>query len=67
MNTHTSHDSIRAVQWLGDRLRLLDQRRLPAEEIWFDSVNADDVTRAIRDLAVRGAPPTATWANWAQR
>ncbi|QDE40119.1 S-methyl-5-thioribose-1-phosphate isomerase [Luteibacter pinisoli] len=64
MNTHTSHDSIRAVQWLGDRLRLLDQRRLPAEEIWFDSVNSDDVTRAIRDLAVRGAPAIGIAAAW---
>ncbi|WP_425492426.1 S-methyl-5-thioribose-1-phosphate isomerase [Luteibacter aegosomaticola] len=60
----TSHDSIRAVQWLGDRLRLLDQRRLPAEEIWFDSVNSDDVTRAIRDLAVRGAPAIGIAAAW---
>ncbi|WP_414675268.1 S-methyl-5-thioribose-1-phosphate isomerase [Luteibacter sp.] len=60
----TSHDSIRAVQWLGDRLRLLDQRRLPAEEIWFDSVNSEDVTRAIRDLAVRGAPAIGIAAAW---
>ncbi|UPG88551.1 S-methyl-5-thioribose-1-phosphate isomerase [Luteibacter aegosomaticola] len=64
MNMTTSHDSIRAVQWLGDRLRLLDQRRLPAEEIWFDSVNSDDVTRAIRDLAVRGAPAIGIAAAW---
>jgi methylthioribose-1-phosphate isomerase len=64
MNMITSHDSIRAVQWLGDRLRLLDQRRLPAEEIWFDSVNSDDVTRAIRDLAVRGAPAIGIAAAW---
>jgi methylthioribose-1-phosphate isomerase len=60
----TSHDSIRAVQWHGDRLRLLDQRRLPAEEIWFDCTTSDDVTRAIRDLAVRGAPAIGIAAAW---
>lgn len=64
MNASTSHDSIRAVQWHGDRLRLLDQRRLPTEERWFDCVNADDVTRAIRDLAVRGAPAIGIAAAW---
>ncbi|SEV97370.1 S-methyl-5-thioribose-1-phosphate isomerase [Luteibacter sp. 329MFSha] len=64
MNALDSHDSIRAVQWHGDRLRLLDQRRLPAEEIWFDCTTADDVTRAIRDLAVRGAPAIGIAAAW---
>jgi methylthioribose-1-phosphate isomerase len=64
MTTNDSHDSIRAVQWQGDRLRLLDQRRLPAEEIWFDCLTADDVTTAIRDLAVRGAPAIGIAAAW---
>jgi len=64
MTTNDSHDSIRAVQWQGDRLRLLDQRRLPTEEIWFDCVSSDDVTRAIRDLAVRGAPAIGIAAAW---
>lgn len=64
MNTNASHDSIRAVQWHGDRLRLLDQRRLPAEELWFDCVSSDDVTVAIRDLAVRGAPAIGIAAAW---
>jgi methylthioribose-1-phosphate isomerase len=64
MNTNASHDSIRAVQWHGDRLRLLDQRRLPAEELWFDCTTPDDVTRAIRDLAVRGAPAIGIAAAW---
>jgi methylthioribose-1-phosphate isomerase len=64
MNTNASHDSIRAVQWHGDRLRLLDQRRLPAEETWIDCLSSDDVTRAIRDLAVRGAPAIGIAAAW---
>jgi len=58
------HDSIRAVQWQGDHLRLLDQRRLPREECWLDCRNATQVTQAIRDLAVRGAPAIGIAAAW---
>lgn len=59
------HDRIRAVQWQGDHLRLLDQRRLPAEESWIACRDADQVTTAIRDLAVRGAPAIGIAAAWA--
>jgi methylthioribose-1-phosphate isomerase len=60
----TSHDSIRAVRWEGDRLRLLDQRRLPLEEEWIECLDADDVAQAIRDLVVRGAPAIGIAAAW---
>lgn len=59
-----SHDTIRAVQWQGDHLRLLDQRLLPREERWIDCRSAADVTQAIRDLAVRGAPAIGIAAAW---
>jgi methylthioribose-1-phosphate isomerase len=39
-----------------DLVRLLDQRRLPAEEIWLELDSSDAVAEAIRELAVRGAP-----------
>jgi methylthioribose-1-phosphate isomerase len=39
-----------------DRVRLLDQKRLPAEEAWLELATADEVAAAIRDLTVRGAP-----------
>ena len=65
MHTVTeTHDSIRAVQWQGDHLRLLDQRRLPHEESWINCRDAAQVTRAIRDLAVRGAPAIGIAAAW---
>jgi methylthioribose-1-phosphate isomerase len=46
------------------RLRLLDQRRLPREEIWLDCASAADVAEAIRSLAVRGAPLIGVAAAW---
>jgi len=60
----TSHDSIRAVIWQGDHLRLLDQRFLPAEEIYVDCRDANAVAAAIRDLVVRGAPAIGIAAAW---
>lgn len=58
------YDRVRAVQWRGDHLRLLDQRLLPQEERWIDCRNASDVTQAIKDLAVRGAPAIGIAAAW---
>jgi methylthioribose-1-phosphate isomerase len=55
MTAETS-PAIRAVEWLGDRLRLLDQTMLPAKELYVEVTNLKEVTRAIRRLAVRGAP-----------
>lgn len=37
-------------------LEVLDQRRLPQQEIWIEIRTVDDMIAAIRDLALRGAP-----------
>ena len=58
------YDHIRAVQWRGDYLRLLDQRRLPADEVWIECRSAEQVTQAIRNLTVRGAPAIGIAAAW---
>jgi len=52
----TSHDGIRAIEWAGDHLRLLDQRALPQRELWLEYRQAHDVAAAISALIVRGAP-----------
>ncbi len=62
--SNETHDSIRAVQWQGDHLRLLDQRLLPGEERWVDCRDAAQVTAAIRELVVRGAPAIGIAAAW---
>ncbi len=50
------HDSIRAMEWRADTLRLLDQRLLPMQEIYLELCDAAGVARAIAEMAVRGAP-----------
>ncbi len=39
-----------------DTLVMLDQRKLPLEEVWLEIKNVEEVADAIRTLTVRGAP-----------
>jgi methylthioribose-1-phosphate isomerase len=45
-----------AIEWRGDCLRLLDQRRLPGSEQYLECYDGAGVANAIREMAVRGAP-----------
>jgi methylthioribose-1-phosphate isomerase len=47
---------ISPVRWGGDRLWLLDQTRLPLEEVERPCATWGEVAEAIRSLVVRGAP-----------
>ncbi len=47
---------ITPLRWTADRLILLDQTRLPTEEIDRECVRWEEVAAAIRTLVVRGAP-----------
>jgi methylthioribose-1-phosphate isomerase len=44
------------IQWRSGRVRLLDQRVLPARVRFLDCRTVDDLIEAIQTLAVRGAP-----------
>jgi methylthioribose-1-phosphate isomerase len=46
----------RIVRLERDRVVLLDQRRLPEEEVELVCASAAEVAEAVRGLAVRGAP-----------
>lgn len=46
---------VRAIEWRGDSLRLIDQRLLPGEESYVDCSDAAEVAEAIHVMAVRGA------------
>ncbi|MFP4080743.1 MAG: S-methyl-5-thioribose-1-phosphate isomerase [Ectothiorhodospira sp.] len=63
--TTDTHDSIRAVQWTGAHLRLLDQRCLPHRTTYVDLDSAGDAAGAIRDMVVRGAPAIGVAAAYA--
>jgi len=48
------------LEWIGDphegHLEMLDQRRLPDEEVWLELSSADEVADGISEMVVRGAP-----------
>ena len=50
------HTSLTPIAWSDGHLRLLDQTRLPQEEVWLSLTNATQVAEAIRSMRVRGAP-----------
>ena len=47
---------VRAIEWLDGKLRILDQSKLPREQIFADLDNYGDVVLAIKEMRVRGAP-----------
>ncbi len=47
---------MRTVEWKDGRVHLIDQRILPAEFRILPLETPEEVARAIRDMAVRGAP-----------
>ncbi len=44
------------IEWLGDKVRLIDQTLLPNEEVYLELDDYQDVAAAIKDLKIRGAP-----------
>ncbi len=48
--------TVQPLEWLGDRLKILDQTRLPQEEVYLELDDYRDVASAIVELKVRGAP-----------
>jgi len=44
------------VKWLDNKLRILDQSKLPREQSFVDLVNYQDIASAITEMKVRGAP-----------
>jgi len=47
---------IKAIEWVSGRVRIIDQTRLPHEEVYCELANYRDVASAIKELRVRGAP-----------
>lgn len=60
----TQFDTIRAVEWHDDGLKLLDQRLLPQRCEYLLLRDAPSVAVAIRDMVVRGAPAIGVTAAY---
>lgn len=53
-----------AIRWEGNSLYLLDQTKLPVEEVWLRYTDYRAVGRAITDMVVRGAPAIGVCAGY---
>ena len=47
---------LKAVEWVSGKVRLIDQTKLPQEELYLEFSDYRDVAEAIKMLRVRGAP-----------
>src|SRR6187397_359374 len=44
------------IEWQPDSVVMIDQRKLPGQEIYVNCKTAVEVARAIRTMVIRGAP-----------
>ena len=44
------------IDWQDDAIVMIDQRKLPAAEVWVRCTTAPEVARAIKTMVIRGAP-----------
>ena len=45
-----------AIEWLGNKVRILDQTKLPGEEVYLELDDYHDIAAAVVELKIRGAP-----------
>ena len=48
--------SAQPIEWLGNKVRILDQTKLPQKEVYIETADYRVVASAIKKLRVRGAP-----------
>jgi methylthioribose-1-phosphate isomerase len=56
---------IRPIQWIGGNLALLDQTKLPLEQVTLEVSRYQEAVEAIRQMQVRGAPAIGVTAAYA--
>jgi len=44
------------IEWLGDRIKIIDQTELPHKEVFLELHDCHEVAEAIKKLCIRGAP-----------
>jgi methylthioribose-1-phosphate isomerase len=56
---------IMPIEWLHDRVRILDQTRLPGEEVYLELSRYQDIASAIVELKIRGGPAIGVGVGYA--
>ena len=53
-----------SLKWMGHSLSMIDQRRLPHEEVYLEYTDPREVAEAIRTMVIRGAPAIGSAAGF---
>jgi methylthioribose-1-phosphate isomerase len=56
---------MKAVEWLGDRVKILDQTGLPQKEVYLELSRHQEIASAIAELKIRGAPAIGVAGGYA--
>jgi len=56
---------MKAIEWLGDRVKIIDQTGLPGKEVYLELGNYQDIASAIAQLKIRGAPAIGVAGGYA--
>ena len=57
--------AVKPIEWLGDRIKILDQTQLPLKEVYLETDDYLEVCTAIKQLVVRGAPSIGVAGGYA--
>src|SRR6185436_4258317 len=52
------------IEWQPDAVVMIDQRKLPGQEVYVRCKTAAEVARAIKTMVIRGAPAIGVAAAW---
>jgi len=56
---------LKAIEWAKGKVRLIDQTKLPTEEVYIEIDNYEELAVAIEDMQIRGAPAIGVAAAYA--
>lgn len=48
--------SFKTIEWKDNKVVMIDQRKLPSEEVYIECGSYEEVARAIKEMVIRGAP-----------
>ena len=48
--------SFKTIEWKDGKVVMIDQRRLPGEEVYVECSSYEDVAKCIKEMVIRGAP-----------
>jgi methylthioribose-1-phosphate isomerase len=54
----------KTIEWCGDHARLIDQRKLPHEEVYLYIKTPEEMYDAIKNMTIRGAPAIGVAAGY---